>query len=44
MVADDGSAGSDPAPDPHDVDAADLLERAGFDADESVLTDRQAEV
>ncbi|MFW5917163.1 MAG: Tfx family DNA-binding protein [Halorubrum sp.] len=41
MVADD--APSDPV-EPEDVDAADLLERAGFDADESVLTDRQAEV
>ena len=38
MVADDGP------PDVEDVDAAELLERAGFDADESVLTDRQAEV
>jgi len=44
MVADDGSADSDPDADRDDVNAADLLERAGFDADESVLTDRQAEV
>jgi Tfx family DNA-binding protein len=44
MVADDGATGSDPEPDPDDVDAAALLERAGFDADESVLTRRQAEV
>jgi Tfx family DNA-binding protein len=43
MVADDGplDAADD---DVEDVDAAELLERAGFDADESVLTDRQAEV
>ena len=38
MVADDGR------PDPADVDADAILERAGFDADESVLTRRQAEV
>ena len=38
MVADDGR------PDPADVDADSILERAGFDADESVLTRRQAEV
>jgi len=44
MVADDGSADSDPGADLDEVNAADLLERAGFDADESVLTDRQAEV
>ena len=44
MVADDGATDSDPEPDPDDVDAAALLERAGFDADESVLTRRQAEV
>ncbi|KOX97745.1 MULTISPECIES: Tfx family DNA-binding protein [Halorubrum] len=31
-------------PDPADVDADSILERAGFDADESVLTRRQAEV
>ncbi|MBP1922193.1 Tfx family DNA-binding protein [Halorubrum alkaliphilum] len=36
-VTADGAAGDD-------VDAAELLERAGFDADASVLTDRQAEV
>lgn len=42
MVADDGPA--DAAEEADDVDAAELLERAGFDADESVLTDRQAEV
>ncbi|MFC7323646.1 Tfx family DNA-binding protein [Halorubrum rutilum] len=42
MVADDGP--SDAVDDVGDVDAAALLERAGFDADESVLTDRQAEV
>ncbi|TKX81910.1 Tfx family DNA-binding protein [Halorubrum sp. SD626R] len=45
MVADDGSADApDAVDDAEDVDAAALLERAGFDADESVLTDRQAEV
>ncbi|OYR44852.1 Tfx family DNA-binding protein, partial [Halorubrum sp. Ea8] len=45
MVADDGPAdAADAADDVEDVDAAELLERAGFDADESVLTDRQAEV
>ncbi|MUW14313.1 Tfx family DNA-binding protein [Halorubrum sp. CBA1125] len=38
MVADDGP------PEPDEVDAADLLDRAGFDAEESVLTRRQAEV
>ncbi|GAA0725875.1 Tfx family DNA-binding protein [Halorubrum trapanicum] len=38
MVADDER------PDPADVDADSILERAGFDADESVLTRRQAEV
>ncbi|VTT86581.1 DNA-binding protein tfx [Halorubrum sp. DM2] len=38
MVADDGR------PDPADVDADSVLDRAGFDADESVLTRRQAEV
>ena len=38
MVADDGR------PDPADVDADSILERSGFDADESVLTRRQAEV
>ena len=37
MVADDADAAED-------VDAAELLERVGFDADESVLTERQAEV
>ena len=37
---DDGTVGSDAA----DVDAAELLARAGFDADASVLTERQAEV
>jgi len=42
MVANDGGSADDPAGD--DVDAAELLERAGFDADASVLTDRQAEV
>ncbi len=41
MVADDGPPDAD---DIDDVDAEDLLERAGFDADESVLTHRQAEV
>ena len=41
MVADDGPPDAD---DIDDVDAADLLERTGFDADESVLTERQAEV
>lgn len=41
MVADDGPSDAD---DIDDVDAADLLERTGFDADESVLTERQAEV
>ncbi|WP_280587018.1 Tfx family DNA-binding protein [Halorubrum sp. Boch-26] len=45
MVADEGpSDAADAADDVEDVDAAELLERAGFDADESVLTDRQAEV
>ena len=45
MVADDGSADAGGAVDGAvDIDAAELLERAGFDADESVLTDRQAEV
>lgn len=44
MVADDGATDADAAPDPDGVDAATLLERAGFDADESVLTRRQAEV
>ena len=38
MEADDGR------PDPADVDADAVLQRAGFDADESVLTRRQAEV
>jgi hypothetical protein len=38
MVADDEGA------DPADVDADAVLQRAGFDADESVLTRRQAEV
>ncbi|ELZ38694.1 Tfx family DNA-binding protein [Halorubrum tebenquichense] len=38
MVADDGYS------DPADVDADSVLDRAGFDADESVLTRRQAEV
>jgi Tfx family DNA-binding protein len=38
MVADEDR------PDPADVDADSILERAGFDADESVLTRRQAEV
>ena len=38
MVADDGR------PDPADVDADSILERSGFDAGESVLTRRQAEV
>jgi len=38
MVADDGH------PDPADVDADSVLDRAGFDADKSVLTRRQAEV
>ncbi|GAA0531682.1 Tfx family DNA-binding protein [Halorubrum ejinorense] len=38
MVADDGR------PDPADIDADAVLQRAGFDADESVLTRRQAEV
>lgn len=45
MVADDGppdAAGT--ADDIEDVEADELLEGAGFDADESVLTDRQAEV
>ncbi|SFR30468.1 MULTISPECIES: Tfx family DNA-binding protein [Halorubrum] len=37
-MADDGR------PDPADVDADSILERAGFDADEGVLTRRQAEV
>ncbi|WP_144798293.1 Tfx family DNA-binding protein [Halorubrum depositum] len=44
MVADDGPADADAVDDAEDVDAAELLERSGFDADESVLTDRQAEV
>ncbi|OYR46845.1 Tfx family DNA-binding protein [Halorubrum sp. Eb13] len=45
MVADDGPAdAADAADDVEDIDAAELLERAGFEADESVLTDRQAEV
>ncbi|WP_418285597.1 Tfx family DNA-binding protein [Halorubrum sp. DTA46] len=47
MVADDDPTGGDDFDDLDDltdVDAADLLERAGFDADASVLTDRQAEV
>ncbi|GAB7090514.1 Tfx family DNA-binding protein [Halorubrum luteum] len=43
MVADDGQPGGDGSP-IDDVDAAELLERAGFDADDSVLTRRQAEV
>ena len=38
MEADDGR------PDPADVDADAVLQRSGFDADESVLTRRQAEV
>jgi len=38
MVADDGR------PDPVDVDADSVLDQAGFDADKSVLTRRQAEV
>ncbi|QWC18816.1 Tfx family DNA-binding protein [Halorubrum sp. 2020YC2] len=38
MVADDER------PDPAGVDADSILERGGFDADESVLTRRQAEV
>ena len=38
MTADEGP------PDPADVDAATVLDRAGFDADDSVLTRRQAEV
>ena len=38
MVADDEQ------PEPADVDADSILEGAGFDADESVLTHRQAEV
>ena len=38
MVADEDR------PDPAGVDADSILERAGFDADESVLTRRQAEV
>ena len=37
MVADDAETAED-------VDAAELLERVGFDADESVLTERHAEV
>ncbi|OYR79067.1 RNA polymerase subunit sigma-70 [Halorubrum distributum] len=37
-------AADDEQPDPADVDADSILERAGFDADESVLTRRQAEV
>ncbi|RAW44551.1 RNA polymerase subunit sigma-70 [Halorubrum sp. 48-1-W] len=37
---DDGAVGSGTA----DVDAGELLARAGFDADASVLTERQAEV
>ncbi len=37
MVVDDAEAAED-------VDAAELLERVGFDAAESVLTERQAEV
>ena len=45
MVADDGPPdAADTADDVEDVEADELLERAGFDADESVLTDRQAEV
>lgn len=44
MVADEDPTGLDELGDADDVEAADLLERAGFDADESVLTDRQAEV
>ena len=44
MVADEDPTGLDEVGDADDVEAADLLERAGFDADESVLTDRQAEV
>ena len=43
MVADDGHPTDDGSP-TDDVDAAELLERAGFDADASVLTLRQAEV
>jgi len=45
MVADDGPSGVDEVGDDADhIEATDLLERAGFDANESVLTDRQAEV
>jgi Tfx family DNA-binding protein len=44
MVADEGPSDAGDAEGADDVDAAELLERAGFDADESVLTDRQAEV
>jgi len=46
MVADDDPLDVDGVGDGDDADveAADLLERAGFDAAESVLTDRQAEV
>ncbi|WP_066413879.1 Tfx family DNA-binding protein [Halorubrum aethiopicum] len=52
MVADDASPADaaddvdapDDVVDADDVDAAELLARAGFDADASVLTERQAEV
>jgi len=44
MVEDDGASDAGSEPNLDDVDAASLLERAGFDADESVLTRRQAEV
>ncbi|MFC5277157.1 Tfx family DNA-binding protein [Halorubrum rubrum] len=43
MVAEDASS-ADATNDADDVDAAELLARAGFDADASVLTERQAEV
>ncbi|ESS02792.1 MAG: DNA-binding protein, Tfx family [uncultured archaeon A07HR67] len=41
MVADDATPEGDAS---DDVDAAELLESAGFDADAGVLTERQAEV
>jgi len=41
MVADDGPPIQTGTLTPDNVDAAALLERAGFDADESVLTRRQ---
>ena len=44
MVADDAPTEPDDADDHAAVDAAELLAQAGFDAEQSVLTERQAEV